>query len=135
MRPCSAHSPDLSPQTFVKVFLKHCVYTILIMEYILIKMNNVTSVYRWTFLFLLFTFYALFRNTFKLISISYYLFKPPIPLLSFLECISFNILLLIERNAYVLLNACKDIGLTVNIGKTKYMEIGSHRGIIANAHS
>ena len=25
----------------------------------------------------------------------------------------------IERNAYVLLNACKDIGLAVNTGKTK----------------
>ena len=34
----------------------------------------------------------------------------------------------------MLLNACKDIGLAVNIGKTKYMEIGRHRGIIANAH-
>ena len=32
------------------------------------------------------------------------------------------------------LNACKDIGLAVNIGKTKYMETGRHRGIIANAH-
>ena len=40
----------------------------------------------------------------------------------------------IERNADVLLNACKDIGLAVNIGKTKYMEIGRHRGMIANAH-
>ena len=40
----------------------------------------------------------------------------------------------IERNADVLLNACKNIGLAVNIGKTKYMEIGRHRGIIANAH-
>ena len=39
-----------------------------------------------------------------------------------------------ERNADVLLNACKDIGLAVNIGKTKYMEIGRHRCIIANAH-
>ena len=29
---------------------------------------------------------------------------------------------------------CKDIGLAVNIGKTKYMEIGRHRGIIANAY-
>ena len=38
----------------------------------------------------------------------------------------------IERN--VLLNACKDIGLAVNIGKTKYMEIRRHRGMIANAH-
>ena len=34
----------------------------------------------------------------------------------------------------VLLNACKDIGLVVNTGKTKYMEIGRHRGMIANAH-
>ena len=39
-----------------------------------------------------------------------------------------------ERNADALLNACKDIGLAVNMGKTKYMEIGRHRGIIANAH-
>ena len=29
----------------------------------------------------------------------------------------------IERNTDVLLNACKDIGLAVNIGKTKYMEM------------
>ena len=35
----------------------------------------------------------------------------------------------IEINADVLLNACKDIGLAVNIGKTKYMEIGRHRGV------
>ena len=35
----------------------------------------------------------------------------------------------------MLLNACKDIGLAVNIGKTKYMETGRHRGVIANAHS
>jgi hypothetical protein len=34
----------------------------------------------------------------------------------------------------VLLNACKDIGLAVNTRKTKYMEIGRHRGIIANEH-
>ena len=40
----------------------------------------------------------------------------------------------IERSADVLLNTCKDIGLAVNIGKTKYMEIGRHRGIIANVH-
>ena len=32
----------------------------------------------------------------------------------------------IERNADVLLNACKDISLAVNTGKTKYMEIGHH---------
>ena len=40
----------------------------------------------------------------------------------------------IERNADVLLTACKDIDLAVNTGKTKYMEIGRHRGVIANAH-
>ena len=40
----------------------------------------------------------------------------------------------IERNADVLFNACKDIGLAVNTGKTKYMEIGRHRGMIANEH-
>jgi hypothetical protein len=40
----------------------------------------------------------------------------------------------IERNADVLLNACKDIGLAVNIGKTKYMEIGRYRDMIANQH-
>ena len=40
----------------------------------------------------------------------------------------------IERNADVLLNACKDIGLAVNKGKTKYMEIGLHRGMIANEY-
>jgi Reverse transcriptase (RNA-dependent DNA polymerase). len=40
----------------------------------------------------------------------------------------------IERNAEVLLNACQDIELAVNTGKTKYMEIGRHRGMIANEH-
>ena len=40
----------------------------------------------------------------------------------------------IERNVDVLLNACKDISLAVNTGKTKYMEIGSHRGMIAYEH-
>jgi hypothetical protein len=34
----------------------------------------------------------------------------------------------------VLLNACKDIGLAVNTEKTKYMEIGRHRVMIANEH-
>ena len=34
----------------------------------------------------------------------------------------------------VLLNACKDIGLAVNTGKTKYIEIGRHRGMIAIEH-
>ena len=32
------------------------------------------------------------------------------------------------------LNACEDIGLAVNIGKTKYMEIGRHQGMMANDH-
>ena len=34
----------------------------------------------------------------------------------------------------MLLNACKDVGLAVSIGETKYMEIGRHRGMIANGH-
>ena len=34
----------------------------------------------------------------------------------------------------MLLNACKNIGLAVNTGKTKYMEIERHRGMIANEH-
>jgi hypothetical protein len=34
----------------------------------------------------------------------------------------------------VLLNACKDIGLAVKTGKTKYMEIGRIRSMIANKH-
>ena len=34
----------------------------------------------------------------------------------------------------MLLNACKYIGLAVNLGKTKYMELGRHRGMIANVH-
>ena len=34
----------------------------------------------------------------------------------------------------MLLNACKDIGLAVNTGKTKYIGIGHHRGMIANEH-
>ena len=38
----------------------------------------------------------------------------------------------IERNTYVLLNACKDIGLAVNTGKRKYTKIGRHRGGITN---
>ena len=31
-------------------------------------------------------------------------------------------------------SAYKDIGLAANTGKTKYMEIGRHRGMIANEH-
>ena len=35
----------------------------------------------------------------------------------------------------MLLNVCKDIALAVNTGTTKYMEIGLHRGMIANEHN
>ena len=38
----------------------------------------------------------------------------------------------IERNAHLLLNACKDIGLAVNIEKTNYMEESS--GMMAHEH-
>ena len=34
----------------------------------------------------------------------------------------------------MLLNACKDIGLVLNTGKTKYMRIERHRGLIANEY-
>ena len=34
----------------------------------------------------------------------------------------------------MLLNARKDIGLAVNTGKTKYIDIGRHRGMIAKEH-
>ena len=40
----------------------------------------------------------------------------------------------IERNADVLLNACRDIGLEVITEKTKYMGIGHHQVMIANKH-
>jgi hypothetical protein len=36
----------------------------------------------------------------------------------------------IGRNSDMLLNAYKDIGLVVNIGKTKYMEIGRQPGMM-----
>ena len=39
---------------------------------------------------------------------------------------------LIDRNADMLLNACKDICLAVNTGKTNYMQTGRHRGMVAN---
>jgi hypothetical protein len=37
----------------------------------------------------------------------------------------------IERNADVLLNACKDTALAVSTGKTKYTEIGHHQCLMA----
>ena len=37
-----------------------------------------------------------------------------------------------KKNADVLLNACKDVGLVVNTAKTKYMEVGRHRGAVAS---
>ena len=39
----------------------------------------------------------------------------------------------ISKNVFFI-NACRDIGLSVKTRKTKYMEVGSHRGMIANAH-
>ena len=39
-----------------------------------------------------------------------------------------------ERNADVLLNSCKNIGLAVNKRVTKYMEVGRHRGMMTNEH-
>jgi hypothetical protein len=43
-----------------------------------------------------------------------------------------DIIRTIERNANVLLNACKNIGLAVKTGKTKQMEVGRHRSMIAS---
>ena len=40
----------------------------------------------------------------------------------------------IERHADVLINACTDIGLAVNVRKTYYMEVGRHRGMTLNEH-
>ena len=34
----------------------------------------------------------------------------------------------------MLSNACKGIGLAGNTGKTKFMEVGRHRGMVANEH-
>ena len=36
-----------------------------------------------------------------------------------------------KTNTDVLINVCKDINLAVNTGKTKYMEIGRHGGMIS----
>ena len=35
---------------------------------------------------------------------------------------------------FFFLQTCMDIGLAVNTGKIKYIEIGRHRGVIANEH-
>ena len=45
-----------------------------------------------------------------------------------------NVIGTIERYAEVLLNACRDIGLAVNTGKTNDGELGHHRGMMANEH-
>ena len=39
---------------------------------------------------------------------------------------------IIERNGDMLLGVCKDIGLAVNTGKTKYLEKRHNQGMIAN---
>ena len=33
-----------------------------------------------------------------------------------------------------MVNACKYISLAVNIGRTKYLKVGRHRGLKANEH-
>ena len=40
----------------------------------------------------------------------------------------------IEVNADLLLKTCEDIGLAVNTGKTKYMVVGRHRGMMEIDH-
>jgi hypothetical protein len=40
----------------------------------------------------------------------------------------------IKRKTEVSLIACKEIGLAVNTRKTKYMEVGSHRVLMANEY-
>ena len=49
-------------------------------------------------------------------------------------CCQHNDIKTIEGSADVLFNACENIGLVVNIGKTEYVEIGHHQGIMANEH-
>ena len=38
----------------------------------------------------------------------------------------------IERYSAVLLNSCKNVGLAVNLGKARYLEVGRHRIILEN---
>ena len=40
----------------------------------------------------------------------------------------------IERNVDVLLNACRDVGLTVNKETTMHTGVGRHRGMVTNEH-
>ena len=42
----------------------------------------------------------------------------------------------IERNIDVLLNACKDIGIALDVGKSNYLEVGHFRqqSMMANEH-
>jgi len=42
-----------------------------------------------------------------------------------------GVIRIIGRNADMLLNACNDIRIAVNIGKTKYIEIRCCRSLIA----
>ena len=39
-----------------------------------------------------------------------------------------------QKKCRCAIKCCKDIGLSVNTGKTKYMETGRYGGMIANAH-
>ena len=45
------------------------------------------------------------------------------------HCLSNYVIIII-----IIIIICRDVGLTVNIGKTRYMEVGGHRGMMANAH-
>ena len=40
----------------------------------------------------------------------------------------------IERNADVLLSACKGNSLAVNVGESKYMEVGHYQKMMPNEH-
>ena len=40
----------------------------------------------------------------------------------------------IGRNANVLINACKNIGLTVNVRKNEYIEVECHRNMAADGY-
>ena len=40
----------------------------------------------------------------------------------------------IQRKPVVLLAACKNVDLAVNLAKTKYLEVGRHKGMTVNEH-